>query len=67
MNGTSSVTDSPRPGQAHNKLRDKKYLRFSFDPPMYKYPYTYYTTSLSRDSQDDSSDSDNDFLGFYDE
>jgi hypothetical protein len=33
---------------------------------MYKYPYTYYT-SLSWDSEDDSSDSDNDFLGFYDE
>ena len=80
MNGISSVTDSPRPGQAHrvvipetiaaveanvkenchvtvccmehngdyikkrshcvtfvfNKLRDKKYLRFSFDSPSYK-------------------------------
>jgi len=79
MNGTSSVTDSPRPGQAHpvvtpdgiaaveaivkenrretvneiarngeyiekrihyvpfvfNKLRDTKYLRFSFDLPSY--------------------------------
>jgi hypothetical protein len=44
MNSTSSVIDSPQPGQAHNKLQDKKYLRFSFDPPMYKYPYTYYTS-----------------------
>ena len=79
MNGISSVTDSPRPGQAHpvvtpeaiaaveaivrenrrvtlneivahvdnienlshcvafafNKLRDKKYFRFSFDSPSY--------------------------------
>ena len=23
MNGTSSVTDSPRPGQAHNHLRER--------------------------------------------
>ena len=37
----------------------------------YKYPYIYYTTSLSWDSEnnheDDFSDSDDDFLGFYDE
>ena len=37
----------------------------------YKYPYTYYTTSLSWDSEnnheDDFSGSDDDFLGFYDE
>jgi len=37
----------------------------------YKYPYIYYTTSLSCDSEnnheDDFSGSDDDFLGFYDE
>jgi len=37
----------------------------------YKYPYIYYTTSLSWDSEnsheDDFSGSDDDFLGFYDE
>jgi len=37
----------------------------------YKYPYIYYTTSLSCDSEnnheDDFSGSDYDFLGFYDE
>jgi len=37
----------------------------------YKYPYIYYTTSLSWDSEnnheDDFSVSDDDFLGFYDE
>jgi len=37
----------------------------------YKYPYIYYTTSLSWDSEnnheDDFSGSDEDFLGFYDE
>ena len=37
----------------------------------YKYPYIYYTTSLSWDSEnnheDDFSDSDNDFLGLRDE
>jgi len=37
----------------------------------YKYPYIYYTTSLSWDSEnnleDDFSGSDNDFLGFCDE
>jgi len=37
----------------------------------YKYPYIYYTTSLSCDSEnnhaDDFSDSGDDFLGFYDE
>jgi len=37
----------------------------------YKYPYIYYTTSLSRDSEnkheDDFSDSDDDFMGFYGE
>jgi len=44
----------------------------------YKYPYIYYTTSLSWDgendheddfsgSDDDFSGSDDDFLGFYDE
>jgi len=36
-----------------------------------KYPYIYYTTFLSWDSEnnheDDFSDSDDDFLGFYDE
>jgi hypothetical protein len=36
----------------------------------YKYPYIYYTTSLSWDSEnnheDDFSGSDDDFLGFYD-
>jgi len=35
----------------------------------YKYPYIYYTTSLSRDSEnnheDDFSGSDEDFPGFY--
>jgi len=35
----------------------------------YKYPYIYYTTSLSWDSEnnheDDFSGSDDDFLGFY--
>jgi len=37
----------------------------------FKYPYIYYTTSLSWDSEnsheDDFSGSDDDFLGFYDE
>jgi len=37
----------------------------------YKYPYTYYTTSLSWDSENnhegDFSGSDDDFLGLYDE
>jgi len=37
----------------------------------YKYPYIYYTTSLSWDSEnnheDDFSGSDDEFLGFYDE
>jgi len=37
----------------------------------YKYPYIYYTTSLSWDSahnhEDDFSGSDEDFLGLYDE
>jgi len=37
----------------------------------YKYPYIYYTTSLSWDSEnnheEDFSGSDDDFLGFYDE
>jgi len=37
----------------------------------YKYPYIYYTTSLSWDSEnnheDDFSGSDDDVLGFYDE
>jgi len=37
----------------------------------YKYPYIYYTTSLSWDSENnhenDFSGNDNDFLGFYDE
>jgi len=37
----------------------------------YKYPYIYYTTTLSWDSEnnheDDLSGSDDDFLGFYDE
>ena len=37
----------------------------------YKYPYIYYTTSLSWDSEnnheDDFSGSDDDFLDFYDE
>jgi len=37
----------------------------------YKYPYNYYTTSLSWDSEknheDDFSGSDDDFLDFYDE
>ena len=37
----------------------------------YKYPYIYYTTSLSWDSknnhEDDFSGCDDDFLGFYDE
>jgi len=37
----------------------------------YKYPYIYYTTSLSWDSEnnheDNFSGSDDDFLGFYDE
>jgi len=37
----------------------------------YKHPYIYYTTSLSWDSEnnheDDFSDSDDDFLGIYDE
>jgi hypothetical protein len=33
----------------------------------YKYPYIYYTTSLSWDSEDDFSGSDDDFLGFYNE
>jgi len=37
----------------------------------YKYPYIYYTTSLSWDSEnnheDDFSGSDDDFLGFCDE
>jgi len=37
----------------------------------YKYPYIYYTTSLSWDSEnnheDDFNGSDDDFLGFYDE
>jgi len=37
----------------------------------YKYPYIYYKTSLSWDSEnnheDDFSGSDDDFLGFYDE
>jgi hypothetical protein len=33
----------------------------------YKYPYIYYTTSLSWDSEDDFSGSDDDFLGFYGE
>jgi len=97
MNGISSVTDSPRPGQAHrvvtpeanaavevivkennrvavneiaahldmshgsahhtvhdilqfrkmfNKLRDKKYLRFSFDSPSYNYIYQSLETLL---------------------
>ena len=36
-----------------------------------KYPYIYYTTSLSWDSENNHEDdfigSDNDFLGFYDE
>ena len=33
----------------------------------YKYPYIYYKTSLSWDSEDDFSGSDDDYLGFYDE
>jgi len=37
----------------------------------YKYPYIYYTTSLSWDSEnnyeDDFSGSNDDFLGFYDD
>jgi len=37
----------------------------------YKYPYIYYTTSLSWDSENSHEDgfngSDDDFLGFYDE
>jgi hypothetical protein len=33
----------------------------------YKYPYIYYTTSLSWDSEDDFSGSDDNFLGFYGE
>ena len=91
MNGISSVTDSPRPGQAHrvvtpeaiaaveaivkenrrvtvnemerngdniekrshcipfvfNKLRDKKYLRFSFDSPLYSMSSLTHTLPIS--------------------
>jgi len=44
---------------------------YSYCFQTYKYPYIYYTTSLSWDSEnnhgDDFSGSDDDFLGFYDE
>jgi hypothetical protein len=33
----------------------------------YEYPYISYTISLSWDSEDDFSGSDDNFLGFYDE
>jgi len=45
--------------------------KYYFQIYSYKYPYIYYTTSVSWDSENnhenDFSGSDDDFLGFYDE
>jgi len=47
------------------------YAEGKYYSQIYKYPYIYYTTSLSWDSEnnhkEDFSGSDDDFVGFYDE